>query len=80
MFERSIGRDEVTEVLQTGQVIAHYAGDEPLPSYLLLGVVGGRRLHVVVGVDDGSKTCYIITAYDPDPDLWDPDFRIRRPK
>ena len=78
MFDRSIRHDEVTEVVRLGEVIADYPDDEPFPSCLMLGLVYGRPLHVVVAIGAESESCYIITAYDPDPDLWEEDFRTRR--
>ena len=78
MFERSISRHEVQEVLQTGETVEDYPNDKPFPSCLMLGFIENRPLHVVVAVEDSTKTCYIITAYDPDPLLWESDFRTRR--
>jgi hypothetical protein len=80
MFERSIGRAEVMEVIRSGDIIVEYPDDEPFPSRLMLGLSANRPLHVVVASDDGTGTCYIITAYDPDPALWESDFRTRRPR
>ena len=80
MFDRSIRHDEVTQVVRLGEVIADYPDDEPFPSCLMSGFVHGRPLHVVVAIEAGSASCYIITAYDPDPDLWEEDFRARRTK
>ena len=80
MFDRSIRHDEVTEVVRLGEVIADYPDDEPSPSCLMSGFVHGRPLHVVVAIEAGSESCYIIAAYDPDPDLWEEDFRARRAK
>ena len=78
MFERAIGQPEVIEVAKSGEVIAEYLDDEPFPSFLILGFVRSRPLHVVVGVEDETGSCYIITAYDPDPALWEEDFKTRR--
>jgi len=78
MFERSIDHSEVAEAILLGEVVAEYPDDEPLPSFLILGLGGTRPLHVVGAVEKDSKTCYIITAYDPDPALWDEDFKTRR--
>jgi hypothetical protein len=78
MFERSIGRDEVAAVVASGEVISEYSDDTPFPSVLLLYIVGGRPLHVVVAEDAASGTCYIVTAYPPDLELWNPDFKTRR--
>lgn len=78
MFERRIGRDEVVAALASGEVIASYPDDVPFPSVLLLAEVGNRSLHIVVGEDIATGTCYIVTVYLPDPELWNPDFRTRR--
>ena len=78
MFDRSIRHDEVIEVIHHGEVIADYPDDEPFPSCLMLGFVHGRPLHVVVAVETKSSSCCIITAYDPDPNLWNKKFKIRR--
>jgi hypothetical protein len=78
MFERSIAHSQVREALRLGEVIAEYPDDDPLPSFLILGLAGTRSLHVVVAVEKDSKTCYIITAYEPDPVLWDEDLKTRR--
>ncbi len=78
MFERHIGRDEVVAALDSGEVIAEYPDDLPFPSVLLLASAGQRILHIVVGEDTASGTCYIVTVYPPGLELWNPDFRTRR--
>jgi len=67
------------EVIRLGEVIPEYLDDDPFPSRLLLGFVRNRPLHVVVALESSSKNCYVITAYDPNPHLWDEDFKRRRP-
>ena len=79
MFEREIRTGDVVKVLATGETIAGYPDDEPLPSRLMLGFIGEKPLHVVVN-SDRDGTTYIIPAYPPDPDLWEPDFKTRRGK
>jgi Domain of unknown function (DUF4258) len=78
MFERRISRDDVVEVIHHGEVIADYPDDVPFPSSLLLAHVKGRPLHAVIGFDEAADRCYVITAYDPDPTLWEADFRKRK--
>ena len=80
MFDRGIQHNEVVEVARCGEVIADYPDDTPYPSRLMLEFVHGRPLHVVVAIEAGSESCYIITAYDPDPDLWEENFRVRKSK
>ena len=78
MFEWSIQRDEVFEVLWEGEVIAEYPEDKPFPSCLVLGLTAGRPLHVVAALDHETETCHIITAYPPDPVRWREGFKTRR--
>jgi hypothetical protein len=65
MFERRIQKEQIRDLLQSGEVIAEYPNDVPLPSSLLLG-------------NDPTKTCHIVTVYEPDPGQWSDDFRTRR--
>jgi hypothetical protein len=65
MFERRIQKEEIRYLLQSGEVIAEYPNDIPLPSSLLLGFLGDRPIHIVVAFDDSTKTCHIVTVYEP---------------
>ena len=78
MFQRGVGRDAVNAVISGGETVADYPDDTPYPSCLLLGRVGNRPLHVVVAWDAGTSTCIIVTAYEPQPEQWEPGFRRRR--
>jgi hypothetical protein len=78
MFERRIGKEEVSAAVASGEVLAEYPDDVPFPSVLLLATVSGRALHLVVAEDASNRTCYIVTVYPPDPALWNPDFKTRR--
>ncbi|MHC4248012.1 MAG: DUF4258 domain-containing protein [Planctomycetota bacterium] len=78
MFERAIDADSVRHVLRYGEVIAEYPDDKPLPSRLLLALVGDRPLHVVAALDADARGCYVVSVYEPDPGLWDEGFRRRR--
>lgn len=49
----------------------------PTPCCLILGSnVGGKYLHVICGMID--DIVYIISAYYPDPNRWEPDFITRK--
>lgn len=78
MFERRIGREGVRSVISTGEVLREYPEDAPYPSRLVLGWVGDRPLHVVAADDREGRNTFVITVYEPDPGLWDPEFRRRR--
>ncbi len=76
MFNRSILADDVEYAITNGEVIKSYPEDLPFPSRLILHITGNQKpLHVVVSQNIQTGTCYIITAYEPDPALWTPDFR-----
>lgn len=78
MVERGIGRSEVFGAIIAGEVIEEYPDDSPYPSALLLGFVEGRPLHVVLAFDEAAPDMYIITAYEPSPDKFEPDWKARR--
>jgi hypothetical protein len=67
MFTRSIKKEEGLSVVRSGEIIAEYPDDYPLPSYLILGFFGGGPLHVVFSINQKDLTCYVITVYQPDP-------------
>ena len=78
MFERGLKTEDIRAVLQTGEPIEDYPDDTPFPSVLLLGFIRRTHLHVVVGFDSHGEVCYVVTAYEPSPDLWEPGFKTRR--
>jgi hypothetical protein len=78
MMERGISRDSVKRILLDGELIEDYADDKPFPSALFFGMLEEKPLHAVAALDEGSGTCFIITAYHPDEEHFGPDFRTRR--
>jgi hypothetical protein len=78
MFVRSITAAEVRNVIEQGETIERYPQDTPYPSRLLLGLVGGRALHVVAADNADDDEAIVVTVYEPDPALWHPGFRRRR--
>lgn len=78
MFQRSIPPDEIFECIRSGEIIANYADDLPYPSALLLNFTQQTPLHVLVARDDQTGSCYVVTVYHPDPELWGSDFKTRR--
>lgn len=79
MAERNISRADVEWVVEAGEIIREYADDMPYPSRLMLGWRDERALHVVAADDDEANETYIITVYEPDPDVWNDDFRSKKP-
>jgi len=75
--ERGICYDDIVHVLMNGEIIEQYPADYPYPSCLLLGMpVDNKYLHVVCGV--GSGRLWIVTAYHPNPDKWEPGYKTRK--
>ncbi len=77
MFERGISRDDVRHVIDNGEVIREYPDDTPFPSRLLLGWRENRPLHVVAAYNDDDQII-IITVYEPDPEIWETDFKKKK--
>ena len=76
--ERGIKRADVIECIKSGEIIEQYPDDTPFPSCLILGdYETGETLHIVVGLNIETLCC-IITAYRPDLDKWESDFKTRK--
>lgn len=78
MTARGISRQDARAVSDNGEIVERYPEDSPWPSALLLDWVGGRPIHVVLAVDEQYSMIVIVTAYEPDPERWESDFRRRR--
>ena len=77
MFQRQINTEDARHVLATGETIEEYPEDLPYPSRLVLGRKGDRPIHVVVAEDRETGEIIVLTAYQPDPAQWDPEFKRR---
>lgn len=78
LAQRDIRQTDVLEVLDAGEVIEDYPRDRPFPSALFFGVIRGMALHVVAAHDPEEDRAYIVTAYEPDLEQFEEDFRTRR--
>ena len=77
MVERGITLADVVSCVTNGEIIEQYETDKPLPSCLVLGMeIKGRYIHIVVSHD--VEFIYLITAYYPDDQQWNSDFKTRR--
>ena len=75
--ERGIQPSDVKKCIMTGKIIEEYMADYPYPSCLVLGFnVNGQHLHSVIGV--GSDFLWLITAYYPNIEIWENDFKVRK--
>jgi len=69
---------EAVEAILNGKIIEDYPEDIPYPSCLIYGRTSeGRPLHLVCAYAEDIDKVIIITAYQPEPDLWI-DFERRR--
>ena len=78
MMERGITRGMVKKVLVSGELIENYPDVTPYPSALFLGFRKKEPLHVVAAFDERTEYCFIITAYRPDPEHFEGDYKTRR--
>ena len=79
MFERNVSVEDVKMAVSNGETIEDYPEDKPYPSRLVLGWSGTRPLHVVVAHNLSDNEIVVITVYEPDLELWEADYRRRRP-
>ena len=77
--ERGLTREITLASMEKCEIIEEYKDDYPLPSCLCLGHdKKNNPLHCVIGIDKDNDNIRIITAYYPDPSLWENEFRKRR--
>ncbi len=77
LTERGISVNDIIRCIDTGEIIKQYEDDKPFPSCLILGsAMDGEAIHVVASHD--SEWLYLITAYHPDADVWEPDLKTRK--
>lgn len=78
MFKRDIAISDIRFVIENGEIITVYLYDRPFPSYLILGFVEKRPIHIVVAKDENLNRCIIITAYEPDMNIWQDGFKVKK--
>ena len=84
MLERNISRKDISECILHGEIIEAYPLDADnnheasFPSCLILGIKNCEdgALHVVVGFN--GRRIIIISAYHPDAEHWEADFKTRK--
>ena len=75
--QRNITYEEIKKAIRNGEIIEEYPDDYPYPSCLILGMtMDGRRIHIVAGM--GEDRLWLVTAYEPDPEQWDSEFKTRK--
>ena len=77
LSERGIKLKDIINCVENGEIIEQYETDKPLPSCLVFGLsVNNDYLHAVVSTD--GNFIYLITAYYPDSQKWNSDYKTRR--
>lgn len=77
LTERNIMIADIIKGIETGEIIKQYEDDKPLPSCLILGYsTDNHHIHIVVSHDE--EYIYLITAYRPNTEYWEKDFKTRR--
>lgn len=74
--ERGIKIRDIVNTINDGEIIEDYPEDYPFPSCLILGKSDNKIIHIVASINDGM--IYLITAYIPDPDKWEVDWKTRK--
>ncbi|NBJ93088.1 DUF4258 domain-containing protein [Parablautia muri] len=77
LYERHLNIDDIVNGINSGEIIKQYSDDRPLPSCLILGFsVKSKYIHIVASCD--TDFIYLITAYFPNPTMWENDLRTRK--
>jgi len=75
--ERGIEPSDIKHCINNGEIIEQYPDDFPHPSCLISGFdFCGNPLHVVMDV--GAGYIWLITAYIPNHNKWQSDFKTRK--
>lgn len=77
MAQRGFEPSDVRTVLTSGHVIEEYPDDRPYPSFLLLGWLGQRPVHIVAADNSEEGEIVVITVYQPDSAIWTDGFTRR---
>lgn len=77
LSERGITVNDIMHCIAEGDIIKNYEDDKPFPSCLILGkAMNDRSIHIVVSHD--NEFIYLITAYYPDAQIWESDFKTKK--
>lgn len=75
--QRKIKKRDVRHAVMTGEIIEQYPEDFPFPSCLICGHSENNKIIHVVMSDEGNGS-RIITAYFPDSEKWDSNYKVRK--
>jgi hypothetical protein len=74
--DRMISTGDIRAVIESGEIVEDYPNDARGQSFLILGFVANRPLHVVCSPKDDYLA--IITAYLPSAREWEENYRKRK--
>ncbi len=75
--QRGIRTRDVRVAVENGEIIEQYPEDYPFPSCLICGKDENDN-YIHVCMSDEGTTSRIITAYYPDKDKWEEDYKTRK--
>lgn len=74
---RKIKISDIYNGIDNGEIIEQYPNDKYYPSCLILYFrVNGEPVHFVCSM--GNNKIYLITAYNPDLERWENDYKTRK--
>ena len=76
LLERGIGIQDISTAIEDGEIIEDYPDDYPFPSCLILGSSNEKVIHLVASINE--SIIYLITAYIPNPEQWEADWKTRK--
>lgn len=77
LLQRNIAMDDIVYALTNCEIIEQYPEDYPYPSCLVLGLTKAHK-HIRIVCGASNVELWLITAYYPDIEKWEPDYKIRR--
>ncbi|MCG8478239.1 MAG: DUF4258 domain-containing protein [Spirochaetales bacterium] len=77
LMQRRISIATVVDTIEHGEAIEFYGNDDPFPSVLVAHITDAP-LHVVVAYDEHLREAHVVTAYRPDVERFEDDFKTRR--
>ncbi len=75
---RFIPRQAVLDCAGVAEIIEKYPDDKYLPSYLVWTKYEGQVFHVLFAADVENGNVRVVTAYRPNAQEWNADFKARR--
>lgn len=75
---RFISREAILESHACYEILEEYQEDKYFPSYLIRSVFRKDIIHIVFAVDQKEDNVRVVTAYLPNPDEWERNFKTRR--